>query len=458
MLKKYTPLFLIITAALFFKLYHLERNFSFQWDQARDAQVVWDIVRNGKFTLIGPRAIGPDSFFLGPLWYYLLVPFYLITDMNPIGAAVFGAVVGISTTVLLYLTVKKFYGITAAIVAGIIWATFPDRSVFNPILIPFLSTLILFMTIMISEGKSNLVPLVILVFGLSMQIHFQSIVFIIPIILSIYFYYLKKGKFPLRSVFVGLFLLLLTFLPIIAFDMRHNLLNLRKFASFVNPSNNQLSIIGTNFFLRLSMSFTKFVNAIVGLFPEVNSIFPNYSMQIAVFLIFLSLLSIILFKISKQRKILMLSLFILPPVLFSIYKGDISEYYFSFSTVPFIIGLSFFFVIIFENTRFIKYVLIVFLFLFVVFRADKLLHTQDLASLYYQKEAVGYIVNQSMDPVFNVSYDVPVNEDAGYKYLFTYYGKEPQDVPEGHLWTIMVPYRNNVNTLAVFGNIGVVRR
>jgi hypothetical protein len=80
-------------------------------------------------------------------------------------------------------------------------------------------------------------------------------------------------------------------------------------------------------------------------------------------------------------------------------------------------------------------------------------------SLFYKKAAVKMITEQTLDPIFNVSYSTPYNEDTGFRYLFKLAGREPEDRPEGHLWTIAIP-ANSEDTvpLATFGDIGVIRR
>ena len=76
-----------------------------------------------------------------------------------------------------------------------------------------------------------------------------------------------------------------------------------------------------------------------------------------------------------------------------------------------------------------------------------------------QKQAIQYLKNQKEDALINVSFDVPVNHDPGFKYLFKYYGLKPQDIPEAHLWTISIPADKEPDKVrAVFGNVGVIRR
>ena len=74
----------IVLIGMYLRFYKIEYIQSFGWDQGRDAWLVRDII-NGKIVLNGPRT-GIGHFHLGPLWYYLLVPFYLLTNLDPVGA------------------------------------------------------------------------------------------------------------------------------------------------------------------------------------------------------------------------------------------------------------------------------------------------------------------------------------------------------------------------------------
>ena len=82
---KVLVIFLFITAiGLYLRFYNFENTISYGWDQARDAWKTRDIL-HGQLVLDGPKT-GIGQFHLGPLWFYLLAPFYYITGLDPVGA------------------------------------------------------------------------------------------------------------------------------------------------------------------------------------------------------------------------------------------------------------------------------------------------------------------------------------------------------------------------------------
>src|SRR3989344_8740174 len=84
----YISLFLLLAAAFFVRVYRLDALLGFYYDQGRDALVIWRLWHEGKFFLIGPIT-GLAGIFLGPLYYYLIAPFYLIGGGNPVAPAIF---------------------------------------------------------------------------------------------------------------------------------------------------------------------------------------------------------------------------------------------------------------------------------------------------------------------------------------------------------------------------------
>ena len=78
----YILLATILILALFVRVYRTEDLLGFYYDQGRDAKVIWRLWHEGRPFLIGP-VTGLQGIFLGPFYYYLIAPFYLISGGNP---------------------------------------------------------------------------------------------------------------------------------------------------------------------------------------------------------------------------------------------------------------------------------------------------------------------------------------------------------------------------------------
>lgn len=76
-------------------------------------------------TLLGPgTSVG--KMYLGPLYYYVSVPFLAITYPDPIGPALGVALLGIATVVLMYVLGKEMIGKIPAGIAALLYATAPS--------------------------------------------------------------------------------------------------------------------------------------------------------------------------------------------------------------------------------------------------------------------------------------------------------------------------------------------
>jgi hypothetical protein len=443
-------IFLIIICAVFFGFYQLEARYYFDWDQERDAQIIWQIVREHKPTLIGPIAVGPGSFFLGPLWFYLLTPFYVLFNMDPIAGAIFASMVNVVTAIVIFIITKKIFGIKEAIVAGFLWATSFDRSSFNPILVPLFTIIFIYLLIQISRSKSKYVPWAFLIFGLGLQIHVQILFFLIPLIFTVY-------KASVKEIIKGVALFLLTFTPIIIFDLRHGFGNSKAFINFFLGQSGP----SITFLQSLSASFIKFFTAAAGLLP----ILPIDAVKKGAFLVFCAILGIKFSKTSIKIKIILLSFIILPPVLFSIYKGNLSEYYYAIVFVPVIIGFGSLF------RKIPAAILLLFIIIILYLRFSVFIDKTYTLSLKYKREAVSYIIKDSGSKDFILHIDSSYGYATGFNYLFTYYKNVPKEKGD-HLYLISIPWSQKEVTakkmvsddykfknaeLNIFGDIGVFK-
>src|SRR3990172_5222645 len=89
----------ILLLAAFLRLYKIREFVVFLGDEGRDALVVKRMIVDHKFTLLGPTA-SVGGFFLGPIYYYFMLPFVWASGLNPAGAAVMVALFGIATVIL----------------------------------------------------------------------------------------------------------------------------------------------------------------------------------------------------------------------------------------------------------------------------------------------------------------------------------------------------------------------
>src|SRR5258706_3613130 len=91
----------ILLAALFVRVYRVTELLQFYYDQGRDALVIWDLWHKGRPFLIGPIT-GLKGIFLGPFFYYLIAPFYLLGGGNPAYPAVFVSFLSVCALAVLY--------------------------------------------------------------------------------------------------------------------------------------------------------------------------------------------------------------------------------------------------------------------------------------------------------------------------------------------------------------------
>src|SRR3989338_4359605 len=115
-------LFLIILIGLFFRTYLAVERFEFGHDGDLYSWIVKDIVVNHHFRLIGQLTSAP-GIFIGGLFYYLLIPFFLLSNMDPIGTTSFAIIIGLVTIFSLYFVLSKLFKTEVGLIASFLYAT-----------------------------------------------------------------------------------------------------------------------------------------------------------------------------------------------------------------------------------------------------------------------------------------------------------------------------------------------
>lgn len=228
----------------------INRNYLFGFDQGLFYQAVRSIVEEHHFTLIGAEVGGIGGFFQGPGWYYLLSVPYVLWGGDPYGAMVLMFLLGVATIALPILLFRKPFGEKTAMLIGFFIAFSPgiisqSRFFWPPFVIPPLTVLYLYFLYKAYTGKKLFLPFVFFVLGL--MTHFEIATggsLLLATIVTI-FIVRPKHLFSLRVVLLSIGLFLITQLPLMLFDVRHQFISsqgLIKFITHGSPTHNTYSI------------------------------------------------------------------------------------------------------------------------------------------------------------------------------------------------------------------------
>lgn len=214
---------LILIVGLFFRTYQIVERFEFAHDGDLYSWIVKDILINHHFRLIGQLTSAP-GIFIGGLFYYLLIPFFLLTKMDPIGVSILGILVGVFTILSYYFVMTKIFNRTAGLLAAFLHSTLLSTINSDRWIVPTLPTKLwaiwyLYCLFMIRRGNYTVLPLLGILIGLIWHIHIALVPTLIVIPLAII---LSKKLPQKREIIIFILLLLISSFPFIAFEARHN--------------------------------------------------------------------------------------------------------------------------------------------------------------------------------------------------------------------------------------------
>src|SRR3989338_2340202 len=121
-------LILIIALGFFFRTYQLVERADFGHDADLYSWIIKDIVVNGHLRLAGQETSAP-GIFIGPLFYYLLIPFFLLFNMDPVAAQIPITIIGILTVISYYLVFSKLFNIRTGLIAAFLYAVLISSAV-----------------------------------------------------------------------------------------------------------------------------------------------------------------------------------------------------------------------------------------------------------------------------------------------------------------------------------------
>lgn len=366
----YFLLVVILVGAFFVRSYRATDLMAFHYDQARDAIKIWDFWYKGDIFLVGP-VTGLAGIFLGPLYYFMIAPIYLLGGGDPLYVALFLAVLGTAAIFVTYLIGFKIHsretGVIASFIAGFsYYLMLAGRWVSNPTPI-FLSSVILFYALLqISFRKSkNWWVVVALSVSASLQFESASAFFYLPIIFLFYFWQRRVDErtntnLPDKRILLISFLLFfVSVVPQIIFSVAHQNMLVENFTKVFTEEKS------------FKLSFWDVIDKRLNYFWTVFSskILPTKENSVVVFLL-LSILGIFSWKAKTKSDILKLFfLFLGTPmvgyILFQGNHGNMYDYYMTGYYLPMIILFSLGLGILWKKSYFGKVVVAIFLIWFI---------------------------------------------------------------------------------------------
>ena len=321
MLKKFIIknwlLIIILLIAAFCRLYRISGYMEFLGDQGRDVVIVRDFLKNGNLFFIGPQtSIG--NMYLGPFYYYLIAPALLLANFNPVGPAVFVALLGVATAYLIYFVTKKWFNRRASLIAAFLYAISPiaikySNFSWNPNIMPFFALLFVYL---MTEKRYLWASLA---FAMCLNSHYLALL-LLPIAFIIWIY--NSPKKYLKETILAVIIFFLSLIPQFLFDLRHQGQNIKALATFFTQRETTVNL-----------KAYKSLPVIPRLFNQINTDLlagKNINFGIALSIILFIGIIYLLLKHRNQKLLYCVLWYLIGLVGLGLYKQHIYSHYFGF--------------------------------------------------------------------------------------------------------------------------------
>jgi len=420
---------LLTSLGLFLRFYRLEDLMVYLGDEGRDMLILMDIVQLKNFPFIGPPT-SMGRLFLGPIYYYFITPFAWLFKMEPIGPAVFVALLGSLTIPLIYLVTKNFFDSITGCFAAILYTFSPliitfSRSSWNPNPMPFFCLLlVLGLFYWQKTKKERFFYLSLFCFAVSLQLHYM-VILLTPFL--IFVFYKLRRNFKNKKVFLyGFLIFFLLLSPLLVFDLKHDFVNTKGVLALFKGRSNE----GFSFYDLLSRSRDR-LRQLFSLFFAFEERGWRTNLMVVSVLVF-SFFD--WFKQKKLTKLVIYGWFIWGGLSVGLYRHSFFPHYLGFLFPLPAIFLANVFKMLFNKGKLAKILTLTLftLLLFCISKASWLyLSRPPTLNVFLIKKIVRLIEKQSQGKTFNFALLAKHNYDDSYRYFFK-------------LWEIPVVYQTEV--------------
>ena len=215
-------LLFIIIIAVFFRFYNFKELQFWNADDEILTATIRHIIWDKSPTLLIPNLF--LEFGLGPIFYYLLTPFYLITNFDLVNLRIIASVIGLATTYFIYLAGRSLKDNNVGLIAAYLYASsflvaFLERRIWPLTLNGLMAVLALWCLLKIIDKNYKYIPLLALPIGFTFNSDLSLLVVIIAVSVIWVIY-----KLPLitKYTFYFLSIILLFIAPFILAEIMYN--------------------------------------------------------------------------------------------------------------------------------------------------------------------------------------------------------------------------------------------
>lgn len=449
---------LILFAAAFLRFYRLNQMSAHDFDQEYATNFVYDVVYEYPIRLIG-QGLSVQGLFMGPWFFYFLVPFYGLTGWTPVGGFVASVLLGLATITAYYaigwkLFSKKVGLLAASLRAFTFYTISSDWSITPAFSSDLLVIIFWYLLFMLWKKKSWALPAIALTVGMFTSFH--PIHFPLGIVLAILLWWWKfKASLKIWLISLGLFILPST--PLLLFDYLRKWTMVKNLLSLLNGSSSSQ--------LNLERLWVIIV-MIVDFFEELLR-FSQQSLWTGVvgILIFIFLLSRMIIKKKVPapffHKSSLITTFVVVTAYYFFYPNNIPSYYLGSLRNLFYLYVPVVLVYLYQLSRTGKSIVILIVSYVLISNGvlilDRLSHPDLLASYYHKQQIVDKIIDEvGEDTDFAISYIAHPGRNVGFQSLFRLKGYKSGS--PGSIYTIVLPKNQFPDNSYGFisGDIGII--
>ena len=456
LVKKHWLFLVILIIGVFLRVFNPYRWFMYGHDQDLAAWFVKDVVFDRHLRLIGQET-SSKGIFIGPLFYYLQIPFYWLFDWDPAGSVWLPVVLGTFSIWSCYFILTKIFTRKVGLIASLIYAfstliIFSEREVAPTMPVILWSLWFLYATDLLLKGKQKAYLLLGFLGGLTWHLSL-GLALLSPLVVVAQMF--SKTKINFKYLFIGATIFVTLLLPLFAFEIRHDFQQSKALvASFTTQKD---YATGTSKGLakmdRVMQLVRKNANMLF-----LDSVFDISPVWIFYLLVTLSFLIVVKKKIPSQLAIILILWQVLFVLFFTFNSINTSEYYLNGMNVVWLIIVSLAISLLFERSKYLGFLVLAFL---VGINILAFVRHKTNDSGYVQRKAiVKFIAKDSRDhsyPCVSVSYITSPGNNLGYRYLF-YLEKMHVNQPKSGspVYTIVFPHSMVDRIDKSFGALGLV--